>query len=36
MTGIDKITARIEADTQAEEAKIKTAADERCAELREE
>ena len=34
MTGIDKITARIEADAQAEAARIKAAADERCAELR--
>ena len=34
MTGIDKITARIDADAQAEAAKIKAAADERCAELR--
>ena len=35
MTGIEKITARIEADAQAEvAAKIKAAADERCAELR--
>lgn len=34
MTGIEKITARIEADAQAEVAAIKAAADERCAELR--
>ena len=34
MTGIEKITARIEADAQAEAAAIKAAADERCAELR--
>ena len=34
MTGIEKITARIEADAQAEVARIKAAADERCAELR--
>ena len=34
MTGIEKITARIEADAQAEVAAIKSAADARCAELR--
>ena len=34
MTGIEKITARIEADAQAEVAAIKAAADERCAALR--
>ena len=34
MTGIEKITARIDADAQAEAASIKAAADARCAELR--
>ncbi len=34
MTGIEKITARIEADAQSEVARIKSEADERCAALR--
>ena len=34
MTGIEKITARIDADAQAEVAAIKSASDARCAELR--
>ena len=34
MTGIEKITARIESDAQAEAARIKAGADERCAALR--